>query len=378
MQGINAAGAGASSDTIKVTTGNNAPVITSAAGVFVKADATVTSDFSATDDTGDVVSVSISNQPAFVSLQNLGGSNYRISASPRTDNIGWYSMTIKATDNQGAVATKIINVGVSDKNTRSVFVNFGNTSAALPWNNWLGPKASGAVLTGLKDETNNSTPFAVTNAVLWSGTNDLGHITGNDSGVYPDSVLASGIMDVSGPKSFTFSGLNNAMRYNVVFVGSMNEGGNNIVEYSSGTVKDTLNSKYNTNQTGNVNGLVPVNGSITVTATRVGSASVNYLNAMVLEEYDPAVVAILNPLNLYAEPVDRNTVDLSWSDRTADEDIFAGYVLDRATDSLFIQNAVSINLPANTSTFRYAGLNANTRYWFRVRAKKRGWFIFGL
>jgi len=374
VAGMNAAGTGASSDSIKVVTGNNAPVITAQSGIYVKSDAITTSDFSVADDAGDVVTVTISNAPSFVSLQYLGGSNYRISASPNTDHIGWYTIVINATDNKGAVALKNIILGVADKNTKSVFINFGSTTATAPapWNNWLGAKASGAAITGMKDESNIVSPFTVTNTLSWGGLNDLGHITGNNSGVYPDSVLASGIMDATGPKSFTITGLNNVMKYNVVFVGSLNEGSTNLVEYASGTTKDTLNSRYNTNQTGNLNGLIPIGGSLTVTATRIGSSSVNYLNAMVIEEYDPAIVTILNPINLYAEPVDRNNADISWSDRTTDEDVFAGYYVDRASDSLFTQNLVSVSVPANTSTYRYAGLNANTKYWFRVKAKNSG------
>ncbi len=373
VAGINAAGTGASSDTIKVITGNNAPVIASPATVNVKTGATVNADFAVTDDPGDVVTVSLNNAQSFISLQSLGGANYRVSVSPTTNNIGWYTLTVKAVDNQGAVAYKDIVINVADKNTRSVFINFGSTfTAPAPWNNWLGTLTSGASLTNLKDETNTATGFNITNSVTWSGRNDLGHLTGNNSGVYPDSVLASGLMDATGPKSFVISGLNNAKKYNVVFVGSLNEGSNNVVEYSSGSTKDTLNSKYNMTQTGNVNGLTPVNGSITVTATRVGSSSVNYLNAMAIEEYDPAAVTIMNPLNLYAEPVDRTTIDLTWSDRTVDEDIFNGYVLERALDSLFTQNLVSVSLPANTTNYRYAGLTPNTRYYFRVRARNTG------
>jgi hypothetical protein len=77
----------------------------------------------------------------------------------------------------------------------------------------------------------------------------------------------------------------------------------------------------------------------------------------------------MNPLNLFAEAQGRNVVNLSWSDRTADEDASAGYILERSTDSMFTQNFVSLNLPGNTSVYRYTGLNPNTKYWFRVRAR---------
>jgi hypothetical protein len=205
----------------------------------------------------------------------------------------------------------------------------------------------------------------------WTGVTDIGHITGNNSGVYPDSVLQSGISDGSGPRTIRINGLNDALKYNIVFVGSQNEGTNASVEYSSGITKDTLNARYNTNQTANLNGLVPVGGQITINTLRVGGSQLALLNALVIEEYDPSI-AILNPVNLYAEAAGRNAVDLSWSDRTIDEDINAGYILERATDSLFTQNMVSISLPANTTTYSNAGLNANTKYWFRVRARSAG------
>src|SRR5690606_23599195 len=152
-----------------------------------------------------------------------------------------------------------------------------------------------------------------------------------------------------GPKTITVGGLDNTKRYNIVIVGSMNEGPLATAEYISGTKRDTLDARYNTQQTANLNGLIPSGGQIAFTAGRVNGAAVNYLNGLVIEEYDPAAVTILNPINLYAEPNDRNSINLSWSDRTADEATVGGYVLERATDSLFTLNNVSIALPANTS-----------------------------
>ncbi|HLA53182.1 MAG TPA: T9SS type A sorting domain-containing protein, partial [Flavitalea sp.] len=161
--------------------------------------------------------------------------------------------------------------------------------------------------------------------------------------------------------------------YNIVIMASRNEGLPADVEYVSGTAKDTLNARYNTTQTANLNGLTSAgDGTITFTATRLTGSASSYLNALVIEEYDPALVAIMNPINLYAEPFDRNNVDLSWSDRTQDEDLTGGYVLERATDSLFTQNNFSVALPANTSKYRNSGLQPNVKYWYRLRAKAAG------
>ncbi|RYF45163.1 MAG: T9SS type A sorting domain-containing protein, partial [Chitinophagaceae bacterium] len=373
VTGYNGAGTGVSSDTIKVITGNNKPVIGAAGDIYLKSESTSAIDFPVTDDAGDVIAVTLEGNPSFISLQNLGSSNYRFNASPMTDHIGWYKMTLKATDQKGAVAVKVINVSVSDKNTRSVYVKFGSVgkNAPTPWNNWLGIRTANSVISNLRDESNTVTPFNITALTSWSGLSELGHMTGNNSGVFPDSVLQSGISDGAGPKSFRIGGLDDTKKYNIVIVGSQNEGTNATVEYSSGTTLDTLNAMYNTNQTANLNGLVSAGGQITINALRIGGSASSILNALVIEEYDPSI-SLMNPLNLFAEAEGRTAINLSWSDRTVDEASDAGYVLERATDSLFAQNFVSVSLPGNTSVYKYTGLTAGTKYWFRVRARSAG------
>ena len=373
--GVNTYGVGISSDSIKVVTGNNSPVVAIADNIYLKTGASANVDFTVTDDPGDVVTVSLVEKPGFITLTNLGGANYRITGNPNTDHIGWFNIILKAADNKGGETIKNIAVTVSDKNTRSAFINFGSVgkTAPTPWNNWLGARGAGNTLTQIRDEKNQLTTFTVTTNLAWAGVmNDMGHMTGNNSGVYPDSVLRSGITDGGGAKTITIAGLDNSKKYNIVIVGSMNEGTLATTEYISGTTRDTLNARYNTQQTANLNGLTPSGGQIAFTAGRVNGSTVNYLNAMVIEEYDPATVTILNPINLYAEPNDRNSIDLSWSDRTVDEAASNGYVLERATDSLFTMNNVTISLPANTTVYRNTGLNPNTKYWYRVRARSGG------
>lgn len=377
VAGINQVGLGASSDTIKIITGNNLPVINVANQMVAKTGATTNFDFTATDDPGDIVTVTLTKKPGFVTLQHLGGANYRIVASPLTDHLGWFTMTLTATDNKGASSTKDVVLAVSDKNTRSVYINFGREDkpAPFPWNNWLGARGSNNALANLKDEQNNTTPFGITTVDAWTGVTTMGHMTGNNSGIFPDAVLESGLNNLGGPRTIRFSGLNNNMRYNIVFVGSMNSGELATAQYNhvGGTASDTLNARNNTNQSANLNGLAPVGGQISAQVLRILGSENTYLNAIVLEEYDPNLLtAPLNPINLYAEPVDRTAIDLSWSDRTVEEAAVNGYMLDRATDSMFTMNVVNIGLPANTSTYRDAGLSANKKYWYRVRARSAG------
>lgn len=368
--GANLNGNGASSDTLGVIAGNNAPVMSVINNMFVKTGATLSQDFTITD-AGDAVTISIDNKPSFITLQHVSGNNYRVTLNPTTDNIGWHNLVMKAKDSKGAIVTRNFVVSVADKNTRSVYVKFGpaGRNAPAPWNNWLGTRAANNVINSLRDENNVVTPYSVTTITAWSGTSNLGHLTGNNSGVVPDSVLQGGLIDNGTAKQIRIGGLNPALRYNLVFVGSQNEGLNAQARYEAGGLVDTLNARYNTNVTANLNAVVPnASGQVTVNITRIGGSLINYLNALIIEEYQPSIT-VLNPLNLYAEAVDRTRINLTWSDRSSNESAANGYELTRATDSLFAQNVVTINLAANTTAYQSTGLTPNTGYWFRVRAR---------
>jgi dienelactone hydrolase/fibronectin type 3 domain-containing protein len=368
--GANANGNGASSDTIGVIAGNNAPVMSVINNMFVKTGATLSQDFTVAD-AGDVVTISIDNKPSFITLQHLSGNNYRITLNPTTDNIGWHNLQMKATDSKKAVVTRNFVVSVADKNTRSVYLKFGPAGklAPAPFTNWLGTRAANNVISNLRDENNVVTPYSVTTLNAWTGTSNLGHLSGNNSGVIPDSALQGGLIDNGVAKQIMIGGLNPALRYNLVFVGSQNEGLNAQTRLSAGALSDTFNARYNTNVTGNLNNVVPnASGQVTVTLTRIGGSLVTYLNALIIEEYQPSIT-VLNPLNLYAEALDRTRINLTWSDRASNESAANGYELTRATDSLFTQNVVTVNLVANTTAYQATGLTPNTGYWFRVRAR---------
>jgi len=73
------------------------------------------------------------------------------------------------------------------------------------------------------------------------------------------------------------------------------------------------------------------------------------------------------PTSLAGNAVSSSRIDLSWTDNATNE---TGYLLDRAPDNAgaagtFVQIA---SLPAGATTYSNTGLNANTRYWYRVRA----------
>ena len=371
VAGYNGGGEGTKSNVVQFKAGNNAPMITSLGNMFGKTGQSVTEDFTISDDPGDVINLKIINKPAFVNVTNTGGSDYRITINPTNDNVGFYTLTLVATDNNGASTSASFSIVAADAMTRSVFVNFGaaGKTAPAPWNNWLGNKAAGNIISNLVDEKNEATTFSVTTVNGWSGTTTLGHLSGNNSGIVPDAVLESGLADNGPPKTIRVGGLDPSKLYNLEFVGSQNEGLIATAQYSNGTQVSTLDARYNTTRSANLNNLVPdAGGQITVTILRVNSSAFTYLNALVIEEIEPSVT-ILNPEHLYAEPTGRNSALLTWSDRTNVENAANGYEVQRATDSLFTPGVTNVTLPGNTTQYADSSLSPNIKYWYRVRAK---------
>jgi len=371
--GANNYGEGVRSDTVSITTGNNKPIINNLANFRVKTDASFQEDFSVSDLVTDVVTVTIPGMPSFVTLTNLGGGNYRVTATPTIDNFGQHFLTVVASDDKGGVTTKELIITVADKNTTSVYVNFGEflKIAPAPWNNFLHYGNAGQVFNNLLDENNTPSGMSMQFVDGWSSMFQTGHKTGNNSGAVPDSVLAGGIFYTgTNTRSITITGLtgNANTRYNIVVIGSRNEGYDAQMRVTSnvGGV-DTLNARNNTNMTANLNGLIASGNAITVIFNKIGSGVAMYLNGIIIEKYES--IPVMNPVNLYVEPKDRTTTVLSWSDRSNNENAADGFQLQRATDSLFTANVQDIIIGANNSTYTNTGLAANTKYWYRIRAK---------
>jgi dienelactone hydrolase len=369
--GVNASGEGAKSNIVQVKAGNNAPVINGLGAMFAKTGVTTTQDFTVTDDPGDQLTVKINNKPAFVTIENVADQNYRITLQPTNNNVGQYTLTLVATDNGGKSSSNQFVITVGDNKTRSVFINLGaaGKAAAAPWNNWLGNRSAGNIISNLKDENNVTTTFSLTTVSSWSTTTVLGHLSGDNSGIAPDAVLESGLADNGGVKTLRFGGLDPAKRYNFAFIGSQNEGLVATSQFVSGTESALSDARYNTTRSANLNGLAPdKNGQIVVSVTRTGATLLTYLNGIEIEEFD-STTGLLNPEHLYAEPLDRTSASLTWSDRSATESAIGGYEVQRARDSLFTQGVTTITLPANTTAYKDSDLTANTKYWYRVRAK---------
>ncbi|HYE56320.1 MAG TPA: fibronectin type III domain-containing protein [Chitinophagaceae bacterium] len=372
VKAFNASGESDPSDTVSVLTGNNSPTIQGLDNIFVKTESSFNEDFSVSDNAGDVVSVTAENLPPFVTLQPMGGTNYRLVADPGKEYLGIHSVTIVAKDNKGGSSAKTISVQVADKRTRSFYVNFGmdGSSGGAPWNDFVGFAYVGKQLLNLKDEAGNTTGISIRIEDNWSNTFNQGYVTGNNSGVYKDSVLKSGIFsDQPTARRISFIGLDPAKKYNVAFIGSSNNGITAGADYSAtGITAASLNARYNQHQLAYLNELTPggANNSIMVSVTKHAGSPFTYLNGIVLEEYTDTVV-VMNPIHLHAEIKGKTSVALVWADRANNE---TGYDVEIATSASGPWTATTV--AANTTMHTFTGLTPNTQYWFRVRARAAG------
>jgi chitodextrinase/dienelactone hydrolase len=363
------------SDTVMAIVGNLAPLIVlPATNLYLKTDSLVHMNFSVSDAEHDSVYVELPGRPAFCSLLKISPANYRLSFKPEFSDIGWYTLTIQATDRNGGSSVKSVAIFNNDKNTRSVYVRFGHSSipAPKPWNNFTGTIPANTTRANLKDEKNATTPFSITMVDAWATLTSLCFNTGNNSGAFPDTILARGLREASATRKIIVGGLNRNMQYNLVFLGSVNEGVYAANSYSCGTQKDTLIIRYNSNETGNLNNLVPdSSGQLIINVNRLPGTPFIYLNAIVIEEY-ASTITMLNPSNLHAEAAGSNVIQLSWSDRTIHENQVDGYELQRAEDSAFVSGLQVIALPRNTTSYRDIQLMAGRKYYYRVRTKRTG------
>jgi titin len=71
------------------------------------------------------------------------------------------------------------------------------------------------------------------------------------------------------------------------------------------------------------------------------------------------------PSNLTAINVTQTTLTLTWLDNSNNE---TGFTIQRATNSSFTRNLVSIPLGANMTSYNDSGLSRNTRYYYRILA----------
>ncbi|AYQ35577.1 fibronectin type III domain-containing protein [Runella sp. SP2] len=97
-------------------------------------------------------------------------------------------------------------------------------------------------------------------------------------------------------------------------------------------------------------------------ANSAGASS--YTNVADATTQAPPVTIPRPPSGLTATATSSSQINLSWTDNASDE---TGFEIERSTDGTNFAKIADVG--ANTTTYSNTGLNASTRYWYRVRAK---------
>lgn len=358
---------------VSATSLNKAPVLTNIVNQFINGGANVTLNMTATDEAGDVMTYSVFNMPSFVQFQNTGAGTASLTFNPGFEDVGQFDeLIVRVTDQHGAYTADTFSLTVLNPNVKTVLLNFGSnntTNAAAPWNNGIQWPTANVPMSNLRDQNNFSTSIGVRLMSTWNGVYDLGMITGGDRGVYPDAVIAGGYLsNTSGGRVIQIEGLDQSKRYNIGVFSSLNSGIVSAMTISSGSQSKQVDGRYNHTNTGYLSGLTPNSqGVIQFTITKTAASEFILVNALVIEEYLPAL--LVNPANLFAESVlETNRMSLTWSDRSNSE---TGYQIYRST-SRNSGYALLTTTAANVTSYTDQTASPNTRYYYKVRAVMGG------
>jgi hypothetical protein len=367
----NSYGVSPSSDTLTFAIPNLAPVVTAVGAISAQATKSSTVAVTASDP-GDVITLQAVGLPAFASFHDNGNGTGSIVLTPATADIGIYTgASLQATDNHSAVSSTPLNITVTFANLRNVYVNFNDGSAAepaqgAPWNNMNSAPNAGASIANLKDDSATSTGFGIRMVDTWTGANNVGPVTGNNSGVYPDNVLQSLYYDNSlVARHINITGLSSKGKYNVIFfAGRADVTDSRTTHYAAGDQSVQLNAASNASQTVQLNNLSPdANGNIAITLTPDASSSFIYINALQLQySFDTTFYA---PTSLQTTGITASQIQLKWVNNTPGA--ATGFEVWRSatpTDGFSLLATVG----GTATTYTDGGLTAGASYFYEVRA----------
>ena len=165
-------------------------------------------------------------------------------------------------------------------------------TAPTPWNNLNGGQPQfGAVFNNFLTESGVITDIGLTVTSVWSGLYPAGQNPGNNSGIYPDSVLINSYGLFPGVVgTVQLNGLDQSKVYDLTFFASSQAYGDVNATYTVNGKWTILNAAINTNGITTLYGLVPDqngNMNITVALTDAGS-TFGLINALVVQGYTPS------------------------------------------------------------------------------------------
>lgn len=372
VRAVNNALASAFTNIASFTVTAKAPVLKPIAPVVLKTDSNYSMTIVAIDDSLSLTQLqfSASGLPANALFSDKGNGKAVLTFLPRTADIGVYTVTVTVKDINNLTATQTFTISVQDKNIVSTFINFNQTpydASPAPWNNTNSLPNAGLTLTGLLDQYGNNSGIGLNLVNAWSGLNDFGVQTGNNSGIFPDAVLkAFYYTSLADTMRVQLTGLSPNKKYNIDMIGSWaNPYGTCVTNYTIGTSTITLDPSNNSSKLASFRGLVSDSyGKLQVKISKTASSQYAVINGMVVSSFTDTGIP-LSPVALTAVATSSNAIALNWQDRAYNETGF--YILRSlsSTGTFVIVDSVGQGITKYTNS----GLNMNTGYFFEVIAR---------
>jgi fibronectin type 3 domain-containing protein/predicted esterase len=212
----------------------------------------------------------------------------------------------------------------------TVFLNLNGSTgpnASAPWNqtDWVN-QTTGNVWNNFKDEAGFPTNVGLIQATPWDAVNDHGVSTGNNSGIFPDAVMAQSFgLFIGDTARLTFTGLDIAKTYDFTLFASCTDAPthNATARYNINGKQSLLNSYANKSGTVTMFGIKPdQNGRVDFSAYAYDSSNASFalIGVAIIKGYTPSTNTISPaPAMAQAAVVSATANDLTPLAATADD-----------------------------------------------------------
>ena len=357
------------SNVLSLLVPNRAPEITPVSKLYVNESSVFTKTVFVSDPENDSMSFLNSELPSFVTISSVVNGQATLTIQPNLNDIGLYNLKLIANDSHDNTDTIVVNLAVVDSKKQAILINFQHrygTSAPHPWNNAI--RLYATEYSNLIYESGISSNIGMTISSGWdSYAGNTGHITGDDSGVFPDVVVSDYMIYKNDNQTIRFHGLNPSKKYDFILFGSIGyrgdqklTGANTYIIGATSKVMKVQNNAYEFTQ---FNGLSPNSSGVIEVRFNLSGADLGVINAIKIIESSEQDKP-LRPENLKVKDVKKTSVSLTWRDDAYNEYY---YEVLRATSIDGSYSSVAI-LPQNTTSYVDNTVNANTMYYYKVNA----------
>jgi len=379
LRAVNEAGASDYSNEINVATTANPVTIVTLSAIptqNITNDDVVAVNLIASSDLGTSVTYSATGLPSFAAITSNADNSGTITLTPKSMDLGSYSVTVTATDNYGGTDSKAFTINVSGKNQVTINLNFNQSSPqAAPWNNTNSAPVANLTVNALKDANNNITSVGFNMITAMTGSYSNAVTTGNNSGVFPDNVMRTMYFSsTNAPVQFRLTGLSATKKYSLIIHAGYPwtpqqeaTSGTLVGTYSVGAQTVTLNAANNTSNTVRINGISPDgSGNVVVTMAKAPGAGYVIINAMQILSYDDeqAAVTFNPPFNVKAVGTASDKINISWQNPTETR---TAVELWRSTSPNGIYS-LRATLGANAVTYSDNGLATGATFFYKLRS----------